>query len=60
MARRRVLPGSEARSTQKLYELLIGTGVGIAFLGMATTCYLALSEAATAPLDAWIAGKTFF
>ena len=60
MARRRVFPSPETRAAQKLYELLIVTGVGIAFLGMATTCYLAMSEAATAPFDAWISGQTFF
>ena len=60
MARRRVFPSPETRAAQKLYESLIVTGVGIAFMGMATTCYLAMSEAATAPFDLWIAGKTFF
>ncbi len=60
MARRRVFPSPETRAAQKLYESLIVTGVGIAFLGMVTTCYLALSEAATAPFDAWISGQTFF
>ena len=60
MARRRVFPSPESRDAQKLYDALIVTGVGIAFLGMVTTCYLALTEAAAAPFDAWIAGKTFF
>ena len=45
MARRRVFPSPETRAAQKLYESLIATGVGIAFIGMVTTCYLALSEA---------------
>lgn len=60
MARRRVFPSSEAKAEQKLYDSLIATGVAIAFIGTATTCYLALSEAATAPFNAWIAGQTFF
>ncbi|WP_137024958.1 hypothetical protein [Synechococcus sp. UW179A] len=60
MARRRVFPSPETRAAQKLYESLIVTGVGIALIGMATTCYLALSEAAIAPFDAWISGQSFF
>ena len=60
MARRRVFPSPETRAAQKLYESLIVTGVGIAFMGMVTTFHLAMSEAATAPFDLWIAGKTFF
>ena len=60
MARRRVFPSPETRDAQKLYESLIVTGVGIALIGMVTTCYLALSEAAIAPFNAWLAGKTFF
>ena len=60
MARRRVFPSPETRAAHKLYESLIVTGVGIALIGMATTCYLALSEAAIAPFDAWISGQTFF
>ncbi|QNI54035.1 putative conserved membrane protein [Synechococcus sp. BIOS-E4-1] len=60
MARRRVFPSPETRAAQKLYESLIVTGVGIALIGMATTCYLALSEAASAPFNAWIDGRAFF
>ena len=38
MAPRRVFPSPETRAAQKLYESLIVTGVGIAFMGMVTTC----------------------
>lgn len=60
MARRRTLQRSESIHNEKLYELLIGTGVGVAFIGIITTCYLAMAEASTAPFEAWIAGQTFF
>ena len=60
MASRRVFASPDTSAAQKLYDSLIVTVVGIALTGIVTTCYLALSEAATAPFDAWIAGRTFF
>ncbi|BEV36246.1 hypothetical protein [Synechococcus sp. M16CYN] len=60
MTRRRFFLDSEATATQKFYQILVITGVGITLVGVFTTCYLAIIESARAPFEAWISGKIFF
>ena len=60
MARRRFFPSPETESAQQLYQALIVAGVGIAFIGIFSTSYLAITQGIKEPFDAWIAGSIYF
>ena len=60
MARRRFFPGPETESARQLYQALIVAGVGIAFIGIFSTTYLAMTQGIREPFEAWIAGRIYF
>ena len=60
MARRRFFPSPETESAKQLYQALIVAGVGIAFIGIFSTSYLAITQGIKEPFDAWIAGSIYF
>ena len=60
MARRRFFPSPETESARQLYQALIVAGVGIAFIGIFSTSYLAIAQGIKEPFDAWIAGRIYF
>ena len=60
MARRRFFPSPETESARQLYQALIVAGVGITFIGIFSTSYLAITQGIKEPFDAWIAGRIYF
>ena len=60
MARRRFFPSPETESARQLYQALIVAGVGIAFIGIFSTSYLAITQGIKEPFEAWIAGRLYF
>ena len=59
-ARRRFFPSPETESAKQLYQALIVAGVGVAFIGIFSTSYLAITQGIKEPFDAWIAGSIYF
>ena len=60
MARRRFFPSRETESAGQLYQALIVAGIGITFIGIFSTSYLAIMQGIKEPFDAWIAGRIYF